>query len=196
MAASINASTSAGVVTTADTTGNLNLQSNGTTIVALTSTGAAVTGTLISTTGIAVGGATAQAGGIAFPATQVAVTDVNTLDDYEEGTWTPTLSNFTAVGATTVAGTYTKIGNQVTVYATISAATTLASTGGSSNLSNLPFVAAKPSTCTVIVFGTALGAVSGGLYDPAHSGSITRMYVPGWTAVAGDISVFSTYQAV
>jgi hypothetical protein len=46
MASTINASTSAGVVTTADTTGNLNLQSNGTTIVALTSAGAAVTGTL------------------------------------------------------------------------------------------------------------------------------------------------------
>ena len=45
MAASINASTSAGVVTTADTSGNLNLQSNGTTKVALTSTGAAITGT-------------------------------------------------------------------------------------------------------------------------------------------------------
>jgi hypothetical protein len=45
MASTINASTSAGVVTTADTSGNLNLQSNGTTIVALTSAGAAVTGT-------------------------------------------------------------------------------------------------------------------------------------------------------
>ena len=49
MAASINASTSAGVVTTADTTGNLNLQSNGTTIVAITSAGATVTGTLTGT---------------------------------------------------------------------------------------------------------------------------------------------------
>ena len=46
MAASINASTSAGVVTTADTTGNLNLQSNGTTIIGYTSTGVTVTGTL------------------------------------------------------------------------------------------------------------------------------------------------------
>jgi len=45
MAASINASTSAGVVTTADTTGNLNLQSNGTTVLAMTSAGVAVTGT-------------------------------------------------------------------------------------------------------------------------------------------------------
>jgi hypothetical protein len=49
MAASINASTSAGVVTTADTTGNLNLQSNGTTVLAMTSAGIAVTGTLGAT---------------------------------------------------------------------------------------------------------------------------------------------------
>ena len=44
MAVTINASTSAGLVQTADTTGNLSLQSNGTTIAALTSTGLAVTG--------------------------------------------------------------------------------------------------------------------------------------------------------
>ena len=46
--ASINASTSGagGIITTADATGNLNIQSGGTTVVALTSAGAAVTGTL------------------------------------------------------------------------------------------------------------------------------------------------------
>lgn len=58
--------------------------------------------------------------GIGFPATQVASSDVNTLDDYEEGTWTPTLS---AVGSTfnygTQVGTYTKVGNLVTVKGTI-----------------------------------------------------------------------------
>jgi hypothetical protein len=46
MAVTINASTSAGLVQTADTTGNLNIQSNGSTVVAVTSAGAAVTGTL------------------------------------------------------------------------------------------------------------------------------------------------------
>jgi hypothetical protein len=46
MAASINASTSAGLVQSADTTGNLNIQSNGSTVIAVTSAGAAVTGTL------------------------------------------------------------------------------------------------------------------------------------------------------
>ena len=45
----INASTTAGLVQTADTTGNLSLQSGGTTILALTSAGAAVTGTLSAT---------------------------------------------------------------------------------------------------------------------------------------------------
>ena len=47
MASTINASTSpAAIVQTADGTANLSLQSNGTTIAALTSTGMAVTGTL------------------------------------------------------------------------------------------------------------------------------------------------------
>jgi len=70
MAASINASTSAGVVTTADTTGNLNLQSNGTTVLAMTSAGVAVTGTqsvsgaatLSSTLGVT--GVTRASGGL------------------------------------------------------------------------------------------------------------------------------------
>jgi len=44
MAVTLNASTTAGLIQTADTTGNLSLQSNGTTIAALTSTGLAVTG--------------------------------------------------------------------------------------------------------------------------------------------------------
>ena len=39
MAATINASTSAGLVQSADTTGNLNIQSNGSTVVAVTSAG-------------------------------------------------------------------------------------------------------------------------------------------------------------
>ena len=51
MASSINASLTAGIVQTADTSGNLNLQSGGTTIAAITSTGVAVTGTLSSTSG-------------------------------------------------------------------------------------------------------------------------------------------------
>ena len=49
MASSINASLSAGLVQTADTSGIINLQSGGTTVATISSTGAAVTGTLSST---------------------------------------------------------------------------------------------------------------------------------------------------
>ncbi len=54
-----------------------------------------------------------HSGNVAFPATQVASADANTLDDYEEGTWTPTI---TRTGGTYAnqGGRYTKIGRNVT----------------------------------------------------------------------------------
>ena len=55
--------------------------------------------------------------GLTFPATAVASADPNTLDDYEEGTWTPTIvdSIGAAVMTSGATGFYTKIGNQVTL---------------------------------------------------------------------------------
>jgi len=103
MAASINASTSAGVVTTADTSGDLNLQSNGTTIVALTSTGAAVTGTLSAS-----GKITATTAGI----------DVATsaLGNCYSATYTPSVGDSANISAMTAyACQYTRVGNVVTV---------------------------------------------------------------------------------
>ena len=80
-----------------------------------------------SPAGIAVGNATVQTGGIAFPATAVAVADVNTLDDYEEGTWTPTLVGSSVSGTQTYGGNtlgvYTKIGRLVTINFVITLAT-------------------------------------------------------------------------
>jgi hypothetical protein len=66
-------------------------------------------------TTIGVGGATASASGsgISFPATQSASSDANTLDDYEEGTFTPTFTNLGA-GATK-SGAYVKVGRMVFV---------------------------------------------------------------------------------
>ena len=54
MASSLNASTSGGggVIVTSDASGNLNIQSGGSTVVAVTSTGVAVTGTLSATGGV------------------------------------------------------------------------------------------------------------------------------------------------
>lgn len=62
------------------------------------------------------GGVLQLKSGITFPATQVASSDANTLDDYEEGTWTPTLPNkgtgTFAINSTSFSGgcRYTKIG--------------------------------------------------------------------------------------
>ena len=73
--------------------------------------------TIKGATTIAVGNATpsASGAGITFPATQSASTDANTLDDYEEGTWTPTKGTGVTGTVASGTGTYTKIGNVVTV---------------------------------------------------------------------------------
>ena len=61
--------------------------------------------------------ATTSGTGITFPATQSASTNANTLDDYEEGTWTPTLApgsgTFTTLTYTTNRGRYVKIGSSI-----------------------------------------------------------------------------------
>ena len=156
--ASINAAIAGGggVITTSDATGNLDIQSGGSTVVGVTSTGATVTGTLAATgastftgtgkfaTTIGVGNATpaASGSGITFPATQSASSDANTLDDYEEGTWTPTFRGTT--GATgqvysVQVGTYTKVGRIITCtfYATLTTLGTL--TGSEMCIGGLPF---------------------------------------------------------
>lgn len=56
--------------------------------------------------------------GIKFPSTQIASSDVNTLDDYEEGTWTPLLYGSSVVGSPTYLkqnGKYTKIGSTIVI---------------------------------------------------------------------------------
>ena len=56
-------------------------------------------------------------GQITFPATQVPSSNANTLDDYEEGTWTATPN--TNLTVTNNVGRYTKVGNIVTCSAWI-----------------------------------------------------------------------------
>jgi hypothetical protein len=95
-----------------------------------------------------VGAATpaASGAGITFPATASASSDANTLDDYEEGTWTPTASfstpgNVNVVYSTRV-GSYTKIGNFVKIIGIISTTTFTHSTAsGIFQISGLPFTA-------------------------------------------------------
>ncbi len=90
------------------------------------------------------GGVLQLSGGITFPATQVAASDANTLDDYEEGTWTPTITFATAgdlsVAYSSQVGNYTKIGRQVTITFSITTSTfTHTTASGELRISGLPF---------------------------------------------------------
>jgi hypothetical protein len=78
--------------------------------------------------------------GVKFPATQVPSADPNTLDDYEEGTWTPTQgAGLTVIGTFSSSGTYTKIGRQVTVFGFLVGSTSLAASVGTLICGGLPF---------------------------------------------------------
>jgi len=90
------------------------------------------------------GGATAYLGfngenitakGIAFPATQSASSDANTLDDYEEGTWLPNIAG-NATYSDRVA-TYTKVGRMVTCNFDFTIGTI--GTGSTNTISGFPF---------------------------------------------------------
>jgi len=76
--------------------------------------------------------------GITFPATQSASSNANTLDDYEEGTWTPTLPNGGTL--TDIGSHYTKIGRFV--YVTVHLNNIAPTNNGSAfRIGGLPFTA-------------------------------------------------------
>jgi len=108
------------------------------------------TGTGKFATTIGVGNATpaASGSGITFPATQSASSDANTLDDYEEGTFTPTVAGTTLAGTGTYAaqgGFYTKIGNRVSFNLYINW-TNLVGATGALTIVGLPFTSLGTAT--------------------------------------------------
>ena len=97
------------------------------------------------------GGVLQLKSGITFPATQVAASDANTLDDYEEGTWVPTQgTGLTVVGAFSSSGTYTKVGRLVTITGVVNAVTSVTAGAGGIICGALPFSAAQQVTATAI----------------------------------------------
>jgi hypothetical protein len=90
-----------------------------------------------ASTTIGVGGATpsTSGSGVTFPATQSGSSNVNTLDDYEEGTWTPTLGG-TATYSVQI-GDYTKIGRLVCIKVNLTVL--VLGTGSVNVMSGLPF---------------------------------------------------------
>lgn len=114
-----------------------------------TGTGAAVFGTSPTISGATLSGTTsptglldisgASAGQIKFPATQNDSANVNTFDDYEEGTFTPTLGG--SATYITQVGEYVKIGK--TVFVRIVLTVNTIGTGSSSTISGLPFTSSS-----------------------------------------------------
>jgi hypothetical protein len=88
------------------------------------------------------GGRLQLSGGITFPATAVAASNANTLDDYEEGTWTPSFSA-TAVTFTYDsnyrAAIYTKIGRLVQFQFYLGITALSGTTANTIKVTGLPF---------------------------------------------------------
>ena len=83
--------------------------------------------------------------GIEFPATQVPSANANTLDDYEEGSWTPVIGGDGGTSGqaySSQVGRYTKIGTLVAVYFDV-ALSTKGTITGNAIISGLPFAAAN-----------------------------------------------------
>tara|TARA_B100000073_G_scaffold94490_1_gene74991 strand:+ start:843 stop:1478 length:636 start_codon:yes stop_codon:yes gene_type:complete len=150
-----------------------------------------VTGLITASAGMAVGG----------------TGSANTLDDYEEGSFTPTIQREDTSGGTITVGyntgdgytkgRYTKVGNIVNFQCTISLTSI---SGGSSShtlvLNNLPFTSADyqtrsnggakvtytSNTGTAVIFGIVLG-----------SSTKLRFYVNGGTSVKTDAVQSNTH---
>lgn len=110
-------------------------------------------GTTLGVTGVATLSALldisgASAGQIKFPAAQNASANVNTLDDYEEGSWTPVIGGISGTSGQTYSsqvGSYVKIGKLV--FATFD--TTLSAKGtitGVVQIQGLPFTCSATGT--------------------------------------------------
>jgi len=144
------------------------------------------------------GGSTSATGvGITFPATQSASSDANTLDDYEEGTWSPTLGGTSTYNSQQIA-LYTKVGRLVTV--TFEIHVNVLGTGSTTTISGLPFSCTSASgargsigffsglatnviaiSCSVqvsastVVFNMLAASGSGTTNDPAIFGNSARI---------------------
>ena len=93
-------------------------------------------------------------GQVVFPATQNASSNANTLDDYEEGTFTPVLTGSTS-GTFNGAGRYTKIGQIVHISMAFREISTVNRPIGDYSITGMPFasIAAESATQRVDAFG-------------------------------------------
>jgi hypothetical protein len=121
-------------------------------------------GNVTLTNNLSVGGATPTTSGtgITFPATQSASSNANTLDDYEEGTWTPTVLSG-GVGITVNTASYTKIGRMVYLQFDVTIASN--SSASAFQIGSLPFAQGSSRFTGVAIgyntSGTNMAAIIG-----------------------------------
>lgn len=145
--------------------------------------------TPIVATTMGVGGATpsGSGSGITFPATQSASSDANTLDDYEEGTWTPGQgSDLTVVGTFSSSGNYVKIGRLVTIRGQLNSTTSISFAGTNARITaagQLPFTISSSSDPAVGCLTNASNSVGSFCW-------ISGSYVYATTAVAATANIF------
>jgi len=165
------------------------------------------TGGIQSVGSISVGNVapTTSGAGITFPATQSASSDANTLDDYEEGTFTASLTPLTSGTITLSASTcsYVKIGRSVTINGTLNTSAVSTPTGRL-RLGGLPFVVASGLQFDSRAIVTVTGAVAviaidswiptgGNFIDIYPAGTSTDSYASNIDA-STSVSFSATYQ--
>jgi hypothetical protein len=126
---------------------------------------------LNSTANLVLKGGTVAANGVGvtFPATQVASSDANCLDDYEEGTFTPTVGGTATYTAQT--GTYTKVGRLVT--ASFDITILLRGTGDSFAVGGLPFAAsANVGAAVAVSYFSGLATSSASIYGYVNTSAM------------------------
>ena len=119
------------------------------------------------------------------------------LDDYEEGTWTPTLANFTTSGTVVTAGRYVKIGRIVNIMCHIRAGTSIAF-GLSCLVGGCPFAGATVTdetssrTAGVAVGGNTTSDTPSSNHSPAvHVDSPnSRAFFGSFTTSGADEKIF------
>lgn len=136
--------------------------------------------TFSKTIGVGAATASSSGSGVSFPASVDTSTNANTLDDYEEGTWTPGVGDLTLVGDFSSSGVYTKIGRLVYITGRADGTTSLAGAAGT-HLTGLPFTVATPSGIGSATNGTA--SVSFGVQ--LEAGTTDVYIVAGFAATPG-----------
>jgi hypothetical protein len=132
-------------------------------------------------------GAIQLSAGVGFPATQVASANANTLDDYEEGTWTGTLTGSTTNPTipVTATGRYTKIGRQIYVEIAFNSVSNVGASGAI-QITGLPFAAGTQNAGSVMM--SLAGTFTNGSLSSFVSSPLTVMEIyvsTSTTSVAG-----------